>query len=40
VNLVTTFFREKLEGMPTFREYMLSMQSGEERSGGGSKLTS
>ncbi|UYN83877.1 MAG: hypothetical protein KIT89_01160 [Microcella sp.] len=27
INLVNTFFREKLEGVPTIREYILAMQS-------------
>lgn len=27
INLVNTFFREKLEGVPTIREYIVSMQS-------------
>ncbi|MDO9590449.1 MAG: hypothetical protein Q7J04_04845, partial [Microcella sp.] len=32
INLVNTFFREKLEGVPTIRDYIVSMQSAADSS--------
>ncbi len=32
MNLVNTFFREKLEGVPTIREYIVAMQSAADKS--------